>query len=46
MTEADIRRAIDGATKLVASWPAWKQNALADSARPMFDRPRPPVIND
>lgn len=33
------------AAEIVASWPAWKQNILENSAKPFVDKPRPPVIS-
>ena len=34
MTPSELRRQIDKATRLVETWPTWKQNILAHSSRP------------
>lgn len=44
-TKEKIRKAIEHATKLVKSWPIWKQNILINSAKPQWDTPREPVDN-
>jgi hypothetical protein len=43
MTE-DLRKVISTASSLVAEWPQWKQNILAQSSLPTVSVPRP-VVN-
>ena len=45
MTPSELRLQIDKATRLIETWPAWKQNILAHSSRPSVSSPRPPVNN-
>jgi hypothetical protein len=45
MAKDEIYRRIESATKLVQSWPAWKQNILIQSAQPTVKIPRIPVDN-
>ena len=40
-----FRRAMERASKIVASWPLWKQNILVDSGSPTVRVPRTPVNN-
>lgn len=40
-----LKEQIDKAKRLVASWPAWKQNILAHNSRPSLSSPRPVVDN-
>ena len=40
-----MRKTCEEGQALVATWPAWKQNILKDSAKSMRDTPRPPVEN-
>jgi hypothetical protein len=45
MVDKEISQRIEIATKLVQSWPAWKQNILVQSAQPKVQVPRVPVNN-
>ena len=36
-------RSLERASKLVASWPLWKQNILVNSASPTVRVPRKPI---
>ncbi len=45
MTASELRLQIDKATRLIETWPAWKQNILAHSSQPSVSAPRPPVNN-
>lgn len=45
LTAEEVREQIERATKLVESWPKWKQNILVNSGKPSFDTPREPVDN-
>ena len=45
MTRSELTQQIDKATKLVNTWPSWKQNILAHSSQPSVSAPRPPVNN-
>ncbi|QDU98477.1 hypothetical protein [Lignipirellula cremea] len=45
MTHDEIRKQIEYATKVVETWPAWKQNILAHSSSPAISQPREPVDN-
>jgi hypothetical protein len=45
MTKEQVLQRIESATKLVQSWPAWKQNILVQSAQPTVRVPRTPVNN-
>lgn len=38
-----LRESMDDASRIVATWPEWKQNILRDSAKPTLDVPRTPV---
>lgn len=40
-----IEKTITTSIAEVATWPAWKQNILSDSGKPMRDTPRTPVYN-
>lgn len=40
-----MRKTVEHAQALVATWPPWKQNILEDSAKSMRDTPRLPVEN-
>ena len=44
MTEQEIKKQIENAKAIVASWPEWKQNILAYSASASRQTPRTPVI--
>lgn len=39
-----IEAVIRHASKIVATWPKWKQNILVNSAKPMLDTPRKPCV--
>ncbi len=45
MTEEELKRHIERVTKLVESWPKWKQDILKNSNKPTVDVPREPVVN-
>jgi len=45
LTPADIYNRIEYATKIVNTWPKWKQNILENSNKAQFDVPRKPVNN-
>ena len=45
MKEREIREQIEMATKLVETWPSWKQNILVHSAQSTVASPRTPVNN-
>jgi hypothetical protein len=45
MTKNELREQIARASKLIETWPAWKQNVLVLSSRPSVSSPRPPVDN-
>lgn len=45
MTEEEFQKQMDIATKLVNSWPLWKQNLLEQSSKPFVEVPREPVSN-
>ena len=45
MTRNELREQVAKANRLVATWPAWKQNILAHSSQPSVSSPRPPVDN-
>lgn len=45
MTKEDLQLQIENATKLVNSWPQWKQKILIQSAQPTVSSPRTPVNN-
>jgi len=45
MTQEEFNRQMELATKLVESWPLWKQNLLEQSSKPFVSEPRKPVIN-
>ena len=40
-----FRKHIERATKIVNSWPLWKQNILGNIGKPNFDTPRKPIDN-
>jgi hypothetical protein len=43
MDATAVRKRIESATKLVKSWPLWKQNILVQSASPTVKVPRKPI---
>lgn len=45
MTHDEFRKQLEHATKIVESWPKWKQNILEHSASPTVSVPREPVCN-
>lgn len=45
MTRDEFDAQMRLATSIVATWPKWKQNILADSAKPSWEKPREPVDN-
>lgn len=46
MTLDEVREQMALASKLVATWPVWKQNILEQSGRPTVDVPRDPIVNE
>jgi hypothetical protein len=45
VTRDELREAVKQATKIVESWPLWKQNILKHSGEPSVSVPRTPVDN-
>jgi hypothetical protein len=45
MQPKEVKEAIERATKLVKSWPLWKQNILVNSGQATLKIPRRPVVN-
>jgi hypothetical protein len=45
MTTEEFWAEVAKATKLVASWPKWKQNILEQSGKPTVDVPRQPIVD-
>jgi len=41
-----LQNHLDYATKLVESWPAWKQNILGNSSKPNVEVPRIPIVKE
>lgn len=46
MTEKEFKKQLEIATKIVESWPLWKQNILEDSSKSTVSKPRPPIFED
>ena len=45
MNEKHIQAEMARASKIVKSWPDWKQNILIDSSKPTNSTPRVPVTD-
>lgn len=45
MNDEEFEKHLKAASAIVATWPKWKQNILADSSKPMMSEPRTPVDN-
>ena len=45
MTKEKVFEQMNLATKLVKSWPEWKQHILEHSMKPTLSVPRKPIIN-
>lgn len=45
MSKAEFKRQMAIASKLVASWPVWKQRLLEQSSKPFVEKPREPVMS-
>ncbi len=45
MNDAQFRKHLEDASRLVASWPEWKRNVLGLSSSPTVSEPRPVVMS-
>lgn len=43
---AKILKTINDASRIVSTWPEWKQNILEKSGSPTVSTPRKPIAND